>query len=362
MPKQFPTAFGLSLILIAISAISARADDEVIDRAGRKGAEAGGGDEVHRGAGLVPGDEDARLLRHSQQQTDAVARWRGAVGLSRERTLQRQHPRPRGPADYVSARRPQPRPTEATAPSPCSRISMTANASTLRTTSPCARRHVLVHRSAVGTDRTGDLPGHWVFKLDPTTGAVESVTRSSPCRMASSSRPTRVDSTSPTRAATNWHPRVPQTACRDPLLRREQGRNRQGAVRIEQGSDGMRVDVKGNLYTTTGGKVHIYSPDGASSSNRSTCRKAPPTSASAATTCRRCSSPPARRSTASVRRIRGRSRSEPNGEGPSARGETRGRYGMARRHRSRAARWRLAGVAQVWNAIEKLEVSAWSIR
>jgi gluconolactonase len=24
----------------------------------------------------------------------------------------------------------------------------------------------------------------------------------------------------------------------------------------------MKVDVKGNLYTTTGGKVHIYSADG----------------------------------------------------------------------------------------------------
>jgi gluconolactonase len=31
---------------------------------------------------------------------------------------------------------------------------------------------------------------------------------------------------------------------------------------IGQGSDGMRIDVKGNLYTTTGGKVHIYSADG----------------------------------------------------------------------------------------------------
>jgi gluconolactonase len=31
---------------------------------------------------------------------------------------------------------------------------------------------------------------------------------------------------------------------------------------IEHGSDGMRVDIKGNLYTTTGGKVHIYSADG----------------------------------------------------------------------------------------------------
>jgi gluconolactonase len=31
--------------------------------------------------------------------------------------------------------------------------------------------------------------------------------------------------------------------------------------RIEQGSDGMAVDVKGNLYTTHE-KVHIYDPDG----------------------------------------------------------------------------------------------------
>src|SRR5262245_29995648 len=32
--------------------------------------------------------------------------------------------------------------------------------------------------------------------------------------------------------------------------------------KIDQGSDGMRADVKGNLYTTTGGMVHIFDADG----------------------------------------------------------------------------------------------------
>jgi gluconolactonase len=31
---------------------------------------------------------------------------------------------------------------------------------------------------------------------------------------------------------------------------------------IDGGSDGMAVDVKGNLYTTHAGKVHLFNPDG----------------------------------------------------------------------------------------------------
>ena len=31
---------------------------------------------------------------------------------------------------------------------------------------------------------------------------------------------------------------------------------------IDGGSDGMAVDVKGNLYTTHKGKVHIFDPNG----------------------------------------------------------------------------------------------------
>ena len=31
---------------------------------------------------------------------------------------------------------------------------------------------------------------------------------------------------------------------------------------IKQGSDGIRLDVKGNLYTTHGNKVHVYNADG----------------------------------------------------------------------------------------------------
>ena len=33
---------------------------------------------------------------------------------------------------------------------------------------------------------------------------------------------------------------------------------------IDEGSDGMAVDVKGNLYTTFAGKVNVYDADGKS--------------------------------------------------------------------------------------------------
>lgn len=66
---------------------------------------------------------------------------------------------------------------------------------------------------------------------------------------------------------------------------------------IDSGSDGMAVDVQGNLYTTHSGKVHVTTPT-ATNGSRSMCPRARPMSALAARTSRRCSSRHARRFTA----------------------------------------------------------------
>ncbi|MBS0261050.1 MAG: SMP-30/gluconolactonase/LRE family protein [Planctomycetes bacterium] len=115
--------------------------------------------------------------------------------------------------------------------------------------------------------RTGpaEITGNWVYKLDPQTGHVTPVIQdlAMPNGIAFSPDESRLYV-----ADTGGHP----------ALALPEFRNLRGSVRcyaidpqgklgkvlfqIEQGSDGMRVDVQGNLYTTTGGKVHVYNADG----------------------------------------------------------------------------------------------------
>lgn len=114
--------------------------------------------------------------------------------------------------------------------------------------------------------RTGpaEILGHWVFKLDPATGKVEPVVKDL-------AMPNGINFSPDERriyiADTGGHKLHPDPAfhnlpggihCYEVS---KDGKLGKKLFQIEQGSDGMTVDVKGNLYTTHG-KVHIYNADG----------------------------------------------------------------------------------------------------
>lgn len=115
-----------------------------------------------------------------------------------------------------------------------------------------------------GLNEKGDLPGHWVFKLEPTTGKVEVVLKdlAMPNGIVFSPDETRLYV-----ADTGGHTKHP-----DPTFHKlpagihcyevdKDGRLGKRLFTIPEGSDGMKVDAKGNLYTTHG-KVKIYDPSG----------------------------------------------------------------------------------------------------
>jgi gluconolactonase len=110
-----------------------------------------------------------------------------------------------------------------------------------------------------------EIPGHWVFRLDPKTGRVDVVHKylAMPNGIVFSPDETRIYI-----ADTGGHKRHP-----DPKFHKlpasiqchkigEDGKLGKKLFHINAGSDGMAVDVKGNLYTTHAGKVHIYDADG----------------------------------------------------------------------------------------------------
>jgi len=110
----------------------------------------------------------------------------------------------------------------------------------------------------------GELPGHWVFKLDPKTGTVEAVVKdlAMPNGIVFSPDETRLYV-----ADTGGHTKHP-----DPAFHKlaagvhcyeigKNGRLGKKLFTIPEGSDGMKVDAKGNLYTTHG-KVKVYDPAG----------------------------------------------------------------------------------------------------
>jgi len=116
-----------------------------------------------------------------------------------------------------------------------------------------------------GLTGAGELPGHWVFKLDPTTGKVEVVVKdlAMPNGIVFSPDERRLYI-----ADTGGNRRHPDPAfhklpagihCYEVTPEGQLGKK---LFRIPQGSDGMKVDVKGNLYTTHGNKVQVFTPDG----------------------------------------------------------------------------------------------------
>ncbi|MCO6458580.1 MAG: SMP-30/gluconolactonase/LRE family protein [Pirellulaceae bacterium] len=115
-----------------------------------------------------------------------------------------------------------------------------------------------------GSNQPAEVPGHWVYKLDPATGKLQVLVKdlAMPNGIVFSPDFKRLYI-----ADTGGHPRHP-----DPQMRElpgsircyevsETGELGKVLFTIPQGSDGMAVDQRGNLYTTSG-KVHIYDPDG----------------------------------------------------------------------------------------------------
>ena len=110
-----------------------------------------------------------------------------------------------------------------------------------------------------------EIPGHWVFKLSPKSGKVEVLLKdmAMPNGIVFSPDEKRVYI-----ADTGGHRRHP-----DPKFHKfpdsircyvvsADGKLGKKLFQIDEGSDGMAVDVKGNLYTTHGGKVNIFDADG----------------------------------------------------------------------------------------------------
>ena len=110
-----------------------------------------------------------------------------------------------------------------------------------------------------------EIQGHWVFKLDPKTGKVDALIKdlAMPNGIVFSPDESRLYV-----ADTGGHRRHPdQSYWKKPAGVHCYEVDKNGNVgkklfTIDAGSDGMAVDVNGNLYTTHRGKVHIYTPDG----------------------------------------------------------------------------------------------------
>lgn len=109
-----------------------------------------------------------------------------------------------------------------------------------------------------------EIPGHWVFKLDPATAKVEPVIKDLAMPNGINFSP---DETRLYVADTGGHPRHPDPAFHKLPARihcyemSKDGTLGKKLFQIDHGSDGMTVDVQGNLYTTHG-KVDIYDRDG----------------------------------------------------------------------------------------------------
>lgn len=110
----------------------------------------------------------------------------------------------------------------------------------------------------------GDYPGHWVFKLDPATGKVEPVVKdlAMPNGINFSPDETRIyiaDTGGNARHPDpDYHKKPAGIHCYEVSQDGQLGKK---LFQIEHGSDGMCLDVKGNLYTTSG-KIQVHNPDG----------------------------------------------------------------------------------------------------
>ena len=115
-----------------------------------------------------------------------------------------------------------------------------------------------------GLTGAAEIHGHWVFKLDPATGKVEAVVKDLAMPNGINFSP---DESRIYIADTGGNARHP-----DPAFHKlpagvhcyevsKEGQIGKKLFKTDAGSDGMTLDVKGNLYTTHGG-VNIYNADG----------------------------------------------------------------------------------------------------
>jgi len=109
-----------------------------------------------------------------------------------------------------------------------------------------------------------EIPGHWVYKLDPETGKVEVLIKdlAMPNGIVFSPDGSRLYV-----ADTGGHKRHPDPKYHDYpdtvtcYAVSKKGKLGKKLFTIDEGSDGMAVDVKGNLYLTHG-QVQVYDADG----------------------------------------------------------------------------------------------------
>lgn len=109
-----------------------------------------------------------------------------------------------------------------------------------------------------------EIPGHWVFKLDPRTGTVEPLIKDLPM-------PNGIDFSPDERrlyvADTGGNQRHPDPAFHQSMAAvhcyevTADGKVGRKLFQIEHSSDGITFDVAGNLYTTQE-KIRIYNADG----------------------------------------------------------------------------------------------------
>jgi gluconolactonase len=118
---------------------------------------------------------------------------------------------------------------------------------------------------AWGLDGPGELPGHWVFKLNPDTGEIQSLIKdlAMPNGIVFS-----VDERRVYVSDTGGHTMHPDPAfhqlpagihCYEVTADDRLGRK---LFTIPEGSDGMAVDVTGNLYATDGSSVNVFTANG----------------------------------------------------------------------------------------------------
>jgi gluconolactonase len=115
-----------------------------------------------------------------------------------------------------------------------------------------------------GLTGKAELPGHWVFKLDPATGKIEPVVKdlAMPNGINFSPDESRIyiaDTGGNTKHPDpEFHKKPAGIHCYEVSKDGQLGKK---LFVIDHGSDGMAVDVQGNLYTTHG-KIQVHNADG----------------------------------------------------------------------------------------------------
>lgn len=115
-----------------------------------------------------------------------------------------------------------------------------------------------------GLKEPHEIPGHWVYKLYPKTGKVEALIKNlaMPNGIVFSpdfSRLYVADTGGSKRHPDSKYHDYPATVTCYALS--DEGTIGEELFTIKEGSDGMAVDVKGNLYLTQG-NVQVYDPEG----------------------------------------------------------------------------------------------------